>query len=113
LESQIQMLRSATELRMYLTLSLASGDRELAYNCRRYAFLEPERVILTKFDEAVAPGAALAPLIRLGRPVTCVTNGQEVPEHIRAVDSKELMEVLLGPAVEATQEPAQMHLGRA
>jgi flagellar biosynthesis protein FlhF len=114
LEAQIQMLRSATELRMYLTLSLASGDRELAFNCRRYAFLEPERVILTKFDEAIAPGAALAPLIRLGRPVTCVTNGQEVPEHIRAVDSVELMDVLLGPAVEASSgaEPKQS-AGRA
>ena len=116
LEAQIQMLRSATELRMYLTLSLASGDRELAFNCKRYAFLEPERVILTKFDEAVAPGAALAPLIRLGRPVTCVTNGQEVPEHIRAVDSTELMDVLLGPAVEApgAEQPApQQNAGRA
>jgi len=99
LEQQINMLRDAGILQMYLTLSLASGARELAANCRRYGALKPARIILTKVDESVAPGAALGPLADLGLPVTCVTHGQEVPEDVRPVDGRELLDLMLGPVV--------------
>ena len=97
LERQVEMLRIAGALQMYLTLSLASGPRELAANCRRYGQLVPSRVILTKTDESVAPGAALAPLLELGLPITCITNGQEVPEDVRPVTPDELAALFLGP----------------
>ncbi len=94
--TQAAMLRAVPGVQLALCLSAATGARELAAVADRYAGLKPERLIFTKLDEAVGPGAVLSAVSRVGRPVACITTGQRVPEDIHSPTGPELVELIAG-----------------
>lgn len=98
IEAQMKLVQSAPNVQLHLVMSLASGTRELTGVARRYRPYGAERVIFTKLDEAEAPGGALSALSVLGRPVSCLCDGQRVPEDIHPVTEAELCERLIGIA---------------
>ena len=55
-----------------------------------------ERVVFTKLDESEGPGGALSALSVIGRPVSCLCDGQRVPEDIHAVTDADLVSRLMG-----------------
>ncbi len=73
-------------------LCLAAGTR--ARDCKvvfdGFAPLGIDAVCLTKWDETIAPGEALAALIENGLPLSHVCTGQEVPADIVAADAAAL-----------------------
>jgi len=93
---QAELIRSVPETRLYLTLSAASGARELAAAAERYKSLNPERLILTKLDECASPGAVLSAAVRIRRPIACLTNGQSVPEDIERWSTPEWVNHVVG-----------------
>jgi flagellar biosynthesis protein FlhF len=93
---QAAMLKGVPDVDLYLCLSAATGARELAASAARYAPLKPTRLIFTKLDEAVGPAALLSALGPVGRPIACVTDGQRVPEDIRALSAPELVDLVTG-----------------
>lgn len=93
---QAAMLRSVPDIDLYLCLSAATGARELEAAASRYASLKPTRLIFTKLDEAHGPAALVSALGPVGRPIACLTDGQRVPEDIRAPSAAELVELVAG-----------------
>ncbi len=93
---QAEMLRSIEGVQLYLTVSACTGAREMAAAAERYRTLQPERLLVTKIDEAVGPGSLLSASVRIGRPIVSVTDGQRVPEDIHALSGPELVELVLG-----------------
>ena len=41
---------------------------------------------MTKLDETRVYGELYNCIVRSGRPIACVTNGQAVPEHLESLD---------------------------
>ena len=93
---QAELIRSVPEVRLYLTLSAASGPREMAAAAERYRPLAPERLVITKVDEAVGPGAVLSAAVRIGRPLACVGTGQSVPEDLESWQSSQWVDLVVG-----------------
>jgi flagellar biosynthesis protein FlhF len=93
---QAESIRTVPGVQMHLVVSAAAGAREIAAVAERYGPLSPERIVVSKVDEAVAPGGALSALVRIDRPVSCVANGQRVPEDLRAIDAVDLVDLFLG-----------------
>ena len=93
---QAEMLRTVEGISLYLTLSAATGAREMAAAAERYRALAPERLVVTKVDEAIGPGSLLSASVRIGRPVVAVSDGQRVPEDIHSLSGPELVELVLG-----------------
>jgi flagellar biosynthesis protein FlhF len=93
---QAEMLRAIEGVQLYLTVSACTGPREMAAAAERYRTLQPERLVVTKVDEAVGPGSLLSASVRIGRPIVSVTDGQRVPEDIHALSGPELVELVLG-----------------
>lgn len=91
---QAEMLRSVEGISLYLTLSACTGPREMAAAAERYRALNPERLVITKVDEAIGPGSLLSASVRIGRPIVAVSDGQRVPEDIHALSSPELVELI-------------------
>ncbi len=59
-----------------------------------------DRIVLTKLDEAVSFGMLVAVLSRLGRELSFVTTGQEVPADIEPASGDVLANMVLrGPAI--------------
>jgi len=98
LAAQMKLVQSAPNVQLHLVMSLATGARELGAVARRYRPFGAERVIFTKLDESEGPGGSLSALSVVGRPVSCLCDGQRVPEDIHAVTEPDLCERLIGIA---------------
>ncbi len=102
---QAEMLRSVEGISLYLVLSACAGPREAAAVAERYRALAPDRLVVTKLDEAVGPGSIVSASVRLGRPIVAIADGQRVPEDIHSPPTEELVERIIGPATAATATP--------
>lgn len=100
---QAEMLRAVEGMQLYLVVSAGTGAREMAAAAERYRPMAPERLIVTKVDEAVGTGSLLSASVRIGRPIVAVSDGQRVPEDIHALNSTELVDLIVGtPTAEST-----------
>lgn len=92
---QADLVRALPKVQLHLVVSAATGAMELAAVAERYRALRPDRLTLCKLDEAAGPGAVLSAAVRVGRPVSCVTDGQRVPEDLHTLSAAELMDLIL------------------
>jgi flagellar biosynthesis protein FlhF len=90
------LLRSVPRIELQLVLSAATGGRELGAVARRYRAIAPERLIFTKLDEVDGPAAIYSAAAALPRPISCVTDGQRVPEDIQPVTGPDLVRIVFG-----------------
>jgi flagellar biosynthesis protein FlhF len=106
--AQMDLVKSAPNVQLHLVMSVATGARELGAVARRYKNFGAERLIFTKLDEADGPAGALAATAVIGRPISCICDGQRVPEDIHPVTDATLVERFLAPpaAFSAPVRPA-------
>jgi flagellar biosynthesis protein FlhF len=97
LSAQMELVKSAPNVQLHLVLSVATGARELGAVAKRYKTFGAERMIFTKLDEAEGPAGALAASGVIGRPISCICDGQRVPEDIHPVTDVTLIERFLSP----------------
>jgi len=101
--AQGALLETAPTIEIALTLSAASGARELRAAVQRFRCLAPQRLIFTKLDEADGPGNILAAALAARRPVICVANGQRVPDDLHAATPASLTEIVAGSPARSNQ----------
>jgi len=82
----------------HLVLSMAAAESVLNRTVERFQGLAPDRLILTKLDEAVTFGSILNLAASTGLPISFVTDGQEVPDQIEVADSSKLAALVWGEA---------------
>lgn len=107
---QAELVRSIEGISLYLVVSACSGAREMAAAAERYRGLKPDRLVVTKVDEAVGPGSLLSASVRIGRPIVAVSDGQRVPEDIHALSSAELVDLVVG-RFESQRHQAHVNVG--
>ena len=91
-------LDAATPDQTHLVLSTTVGPRVLKRTTERFCALNPDRLILTKLDEAESLGLALDAVEQTNKPISFVTTGQEVPDDIEPADPSRLARLILdGP----------------
>jgi len=96
LEAQGQLLRAVPETEQHLVLSAATGGRELRAVARRFKGRGVSRLILTKLDETDGPASVLSVGTELSCPVSCVTDGQRVPDDLHPASGTLLLNLALG-----------------
>lgn len=79
----------------HLVLSTASSEAVLTRAAEQFAVVRPNRLILTKLDEAVSYGVVINVAERLGAKFSFVTTGQEVPDHIEPGHADRLARLVL------------------
>jgi flagellar biosynthesis protein FlhF len=97
--AQAQLLRKVEGLECHLALSAASGAREIRAAGKRFHVFEPDRLIITKLDESEGPGCILTATTEINGAISCITDGQRVPEDIHPVTGQSLCERVLGSGV--------------
>jgi flagellar biosynthesis protein FlhF len=85
----------------HLVLSGTASERVLLREAEAFSSLGPDRVVLTKLDEAVAFGMLVSVVRRIGRRISWMTTGQEVPRDIERATGSRLADLVLGGAVRA------------
>ncbi|MBN1420112.1 MAG: hypothetical protein JXP34_15140 [Planctomycetes bacterium] len=89
-------LRAAPDPEVMLVLSTTARPRALRGAIHRFRRVGFHRLALTKVDEAEGLGGILEIARTAGRPISYVTNGQNVPDDIQAVDARALARIILG-----------------
>jgi flagellar biosynthesis protein FlhF len=82
LEELRRFIDSSEAGEIHLALSAGSAEGVMRRAATAFSRLRPDRILLTKLDEAETLGPAFNVLCDLGLPLGCVTNGQEVPDDI-------------------------------
>lgn len=85
----------------HLALAVTAADTVMYRAADRFGSMSPDRILLTKLDEAVNFGAVAGLCRRTGLPVSFVTLGQEVPDQIELAKSEKLARTVLDGEVVA------------
>jgi len=88
---------SPDEIHLVTSTTASEGSIELAIN--RFGELSVDKLIFTKLDEAAHVGAVLNILNRVNKPISYVTNGQDVPDDIEVAQGRRLAERILGSSL--------------
>ncbi|MHC4126875.1 MAG: flagellar biosynthesis protein FlhF [Planctomycetota bacterium] len=89
-------LAAAEPHEVHLVLSSTASQRVLMREAEAFAALGADRVVLTKLDEAVSFGVLVNVMQAVGKKLSYVTTGQEVPDHIEVGRPRRLAELVLG-----------------
>ena len=89
-------LEAAKPHETHLVLSSTAGSSALRRAAAGFAKANPDRVLFTKVDEADSVGAVVSMVHELGLPLSFITTGQEVPDHIEPGRADRLARMLLG-----------------
>lgn len=81
---------------IYLLVSASTSERVLKTIVENYSFLKVHNIIVTKIDETPTKGVLLYAAKESGRPLSYVTNGQNVPDDITEVNPQEVADAVLG-----------------
>ena len=88
-------VRAAPDARVSLVLSVTGGARTLVRSIERFARVGFSDLVLTKLDETQSPGVVLTAIHAAGRPVSFLTNGQNVPDDIEAADPQRIADLIV------------------
>jgi flagellar biosynthesis protein FlhF len=79
-----------------LLLSLASSRENSMDAVSRFGMFDCDQIILTKLDECTRPGFIYDLIGQIGKPVSYVTNGQNVPQDIEKFSPGKLTKLVMG-----------------
>lgn len=96
-----QLIAAAEPHEVHLVLSSTAGEKVLLREADAFGSVGVHRVVLTKLDEAVTFGGLVHLLREVGRPLSFVTTGQEVPDHLEVGRAERLADLVMGGPVHA------------
>jgi flagellar biosynthesis protein FlhF len=92
-----EFLQVLPGVEVHLVLSTTTQPKTMKNVVERFDELKFHRVILTKLDETASFGAVLEALVVLGRPISFLTDGQNVPDDLMISDPGRLADMVLRP----------------
>lgn len=96
LDELAALLAAARPHETHLVLASTSSQRTLLHAAERFAGVKTDRLIFTKLDEAVSFGVLLNVVREIGRPLSYITTGQEVPHQIEVCNADRLAGLVMG-----------------
>jgi flagellar biosynthesis protein FlhF len=80
---------------VHLVLSSTASEKVLLQEAEVFAAVGVDRLVLTKLDEAAGFGSLIMVAHQVGCPLSYLTTGQEVPDHIEPARSTRLAELVM------------------
>lgn len=96
LDELAALLAAARPHETHLVLASTSSQRTLLHAAERFSGVKTDRLIFTKLDEAVSFGVLLNVVREIGRPLSYITTGQDVPHQIEVCDADRLAGLVMG-----------------
>jgi len=90
-----QFVDAANPHEVHLVLSSTSTQKVMMQAVERFSAIRADRIIFTKLDEAVTFGVLVNVIRAVGKELSYVTTGQEVPHQIECGQAAKLAEMVL------------------
>jgi len=94
--AQSALLHTVPDIEIHLVLSAAAGAREIRAAAKRYEKVGVHRMIFSKLDEADGPGSVLSATTAISAPISCITDGQRVPDDVHSAAGPRLYDTIIG-----------------
>lgn len=91
-----ETLKSETPIELNLLLSLTTSRECMMEIASRYQIFDYDHVILTRADECTRVGFLWEVLDRIAKPVSYITNGQNVPHDIEKASPQKIARMIIG-----------------
>ena len=101
LEDLAEFLKPELNIEKSLVLSAVTRENELIDTIDRFSILGIDNTIFTKIDECNRLGVLLNVQLQNHAPLSCLTNGQRVPEDFLEID-RETVSRLIIPSIEGS-----------
>ncbi|MCA9291516.1 MAG: hypothetical protein KDA25_10330 [Phycisphaerales bacterium] len=101
LDELADFIDAADPHEVHLVLSSTASEKVLLKEAEAFSVIDYDKVVLTKLDEAVSFGMILNVMQTIGKRLSFVTTGQEVPDHIELGRADRIAELILGGQVQA------------
>jgi flagellar biosynthesis protein FlhF len=89
-------IAAANPHEVHLVLSGTAGEKVLLQEAQVFSEVGVHKIVLTKLDEAVTFGVLVNAIRQIGKQLSYVTTGQEVPDHIEVGSAERLADLVLG-----------------
>jgi flagellar biosynthesis protein FlhF len=96
-----QFINAANPHEVHLVLSSTAGEKVLLNEAEAFAEVGVHKIMLTKLDEAVSFGMLINVIRQVGKQLSFVTTGQEVPKHLEVGRADRIAELVLGGQLHA------------
>jgi flagellar biosynthesis protein FlhF len=93
-----ELLAPAKPTEIYLVVSAGSSPSVQMDVVKSFSVLSPNRLVISKTDESDLLGCIVSLPIATGLPISCITNGQNVPDDLRMGESDLLADLVVGVA---------------
>lgn len=90
-----KFVNALPDAEVHLVLSTTTHPKTLSSISERFSPMAFDRVILTKLDESVSLGPLVGSLLDIGKPISYVTDGQNVPKDIFPADPERLVDFVM------------------
>ncbi len=88
-------INALPEAEIHLVLSTTTHPRTIESIAERFSSMSFDRVILTKLDESVSLGPLVGCLLDIGKPISYLTDGQNVPKDIFPADPERVVDFIV------------------
>lgn len=95
-EDLINFLSLYPSCDVQLTLSATTKTADLTRAVERFERFRPSKLIFTRLDETCSLGSVWSEVVRSGRSLSYVSEGQQVPEDLQPASAERLVEAILG-----------------
>ena len=99
LEELGRIVAAASPHEVHLVLSSTASERVLLQEAQAFGPVGVHKIVLTKLDEAVSFGMLINVIRQVGKQLSFITTGQEVPDHIEVGSRERLAGLVMGEAV--------------
>lgn len=89
------LLTVESNLQVVLTLAAPSSHLDILDMALRYAPLRPQGLVITKLDEARAPGSILSSGVSAACPLLGLTHGQRIPQDLAPANALSLAQQMV------------------
>ena len=86
----IKSILAAVNARVHIVVSASTRPAEIARIVKRFATVRAKRVLVTKIDETECKTTFVSGILHIDTPVSFITHGQDVPEHLWTPTAGEL-----------------------
>lgn len=99
LKELARFIEAADPHEVHLVLSSTASEKVLLNEAEAFSEVGVDKLVLTKLDEAVSFGVLVNVLKKVGKNLSFITTGQEVPDHIECGRSRRLAQLVMGETV--------------
>ena len=89
-------LQALPQAEAALVVSSGAKGGDIKDVCQNFSIMEPKQLIFTKIDETTSFGSLLNLCVECNKPLSYLTNGQEVPDDIEVARPDRVAELILG-----------------